>query len=440
MSSDASRPDDSQRPTNFRWGILGLACGTSWLLYLHRYCFALIKPELMKEWNLDEQQLGFLDSAFSVCYTAFQFPLGIAADAIGVRLVLTALILIWTSGFALHAAAPSVGIMWYARAMLGLGQSAAYASVSRVSKTWFPRSTRTTAQGWSGVFFGRFGGLSASFLLGYLMLGLFGLEWRTAFCILAAVGVFHGVLFWAVFRDSPRRHPLVNTAEADLIEKDDRGDLVPRMSVREMFGHMSPRSIANLLALNVQSILSTVADNIYSNWIPLFLAQVHNLEFKQMGLYWMLPLLGGACGGVIGGWLNDRMISMTGNRRWSRTIVGLGGKGIAAMLLVTALVWYDNPRTFCVILFVVKLFSDCGLSTTWGTVTDIGGRSTATVFALNNSVAGIGSIAAPVLFGTMAKFYGWPSVFITAAAAYLLCALSWLLVNCTIPVVAEDTQ
>ena len=70
------------------------------------------------------------------------------------------------------------------------------------------------------------------------------------------------------------------------------------MTVREMFSRMTPRSIVNLLTLNLQTILSAMADNIFSAWIPLFLAEVHNLKFKEMGFYASLPLLGGALGGA----------------------------------------------------------------------------------------------------------------------------------------------
>jgi hypothetical protein len=38
------------------------------MMYLHRYMFALIKPELKQQWNLGNDQLGYLDSAFSLCY------------------------------------------------------------------------------------------------------------------------------------------------------------------------------------------------------------------------------------------------------------------------------------------------------------------------------------------------------------------------------------
>jgi hypothetical protein len=51
------------------------------------------------------------------------------------------------------------------------------------------------------------------------------------------------------------------------------------------------------------------------------------------------------------------------------------------------------------LLFFVKLFDDWSLATTWGVVTDIGGRATAAVFTLNNAVAGVALVGTPALFG-----------------------------------------
>src|SRR5436853_542126 len=117
-------PDSKNKPTNVRWAVFSLACGTSWLLYLHRYAFAIIKPELVEEWQLSKVELGFLDSAFSLSSTFFQFPLGVASDVLGVRWMLMGLILLWCLGLGMHAWAPSPRYLWYARATLGLGQSA----------------------------------------------------------------------------------------------------------------------------------------------------------------------------------------------------------------------------------------------------------------------------------------------------------------------------
>ena len=433
----------SQRPTNYRWVVFAMASGTSWLMYLHRYTFSLIKPDLEEEWGLENDELGLLDSAFSLTYSLCQTLLGILGDIAGVHLVLTGMIIVWSIGLAMHAWAPSEHEMWYARATFGMGQSGVYANLSRLSRTWFPASIRTTLQGWMGTFFGRMGGFCGYMLVGGVMLGMLGLKWRPVLYGLAGIGIAHGIVFLLLFRNKPSRHSAVNEAEARLIEEpeDDQPAAPKRMSYREVLSRMSPRSIFNVACLNVQTILSTLADNIYSAWIPLFLFQVHNLGARERGIYSALPLLGGACGGVMGGWLNDFLIRRTGNRRWARSVVGLAGKGIAGVLLFASLLVYHDPRLFCCMLIVVKFFADWSLPSTWGTTVDIGGKASATVFAWNNSIAGIGSILAPILYGNVSKHFDWSWVFVTGAVAYILCALSWLAVDCTIPIIREsDTQ
>jgi len=437
--------DDSAtiQPTHFRWRVFILACGTSWLLYLHRYIFGLIKPKLAQEWGLGKDELGLIDSAFAMFYTGCQIPLGLLTDFAGVHFMLTAMIIVWSIGLALHAGSPSPKWLWGARATLGIGQSAVFAAQSRITRTWFPSAVRTSVQGWVGIFFGRFGGLSANLIVGSLMLGVFAMSWRTTVYVMATIGVVHALFFALWFRNNPRQHPQVNDAEADIIADVSSGskDKKPaKIGFGQMFSQMSVRSIANLFALNIQTMLSTLADNIYSAWIPLFLFEVHGLKFKEMGIYSALPLLGGALGGASGGWLNDRLIAWTGNRRWSRSAIGFAGKGLAGLVLLSALLLYDSPRLFCVMLFFAKFFSDWSLTTTWGAVTDVGGRMSATVFAFNNTIAGVGSIAGPIMYGTIAEHWGWTSVFITGAAAYLACASVWPLINCTIPVIPEETS
>lgn len=435
------------RPTGVRWSVFALACGTSWLLYFHRYTFALIKPELKQEWHLGSDDLGVLDSVFFTSYTACQIPLGIAGDVYGVRLVLTLLIVGWSAGLALQAAAPTRGWMAAALAVFGLGQSAAYACLSSVSRSWFPASVRTSLQGWVGVFFGRFGGLSSNLLVGTVLMGMLGVDWRTLLYALAASGAAYAGWFWIVFRDRPRDHPRVNAAEVALLEGpagDPPASSAARrdsLSVRQLLKGLRGRALFNLLALNVQTILSTAADILYSNWIPSFLADVYRFDSQERATMAALPLLGGALGGTLGGWLNDELIRATGDLRWGRRLVGMGGKCTAGLLLTAgAVLLFDRPYWFCGLLFVVKLFSDSGLATTWGTVTDIGGRASASVFAFNNAVAGIGSIVAPVLFGVIAEQYGWRPVFFTAAGFYVLCGLSWLAIDPRIPVAGDDAK
>jgi MFS family permease len=234
---------------------------------------------------------------------------------------------------------------------------------------------------------------------------------------------------------------LVNEAEADLIAGPAMTEAAaappPKMTIRELLQSIQPEALPNFICLNIQTILSTFADNIYSNWIALFLAEVYLLSEERIGLLNALPLLGGAAAGLVGGILNDYCIWLTGNPRWSRRAIAGCGKGLAAVLLLTALAFYRDPYTFCCLLFFVKFFGDWSLATSWGVITDIGGRATASVFAFNNTIAGLGLIAAPPIFGKLADHYGWPPVFVVVAAAYVLCALSWLGIDCTRPLIRE---
>jgi ACS family glucarate transporter-like MFS transporter len=437
MSYDLTSP---QRPTHVRWIVFGLGVATSWLLYLHRYVFGFLKPILAEEWGLSNEALGDIDSAFAAAYIVFQFPLAVLADAFGVHLILPLLLIVWLAGLGLMARSTSADGMWWGQAVLATGQSAVYACLNRVGRMWYPPRLLTTMQGAVGILAGRLGGWSASLIFATLLLGMLGLTWQAAIGCLLAAGIVHLVLFAALFRNSPREHPWVNEAERALIEGEGSTSANrKRMSVREMLSRMSPRSIRNLSIVTVQSLLSTVADNIFSNWIPKFLSDVNpGIKFTELGLYASLPLLGGALAGLVGGVLNDFLIARTGNRRWTRVAVAVTGKGLSAILLLVALLAYRDPYLFCVILFFVKFFGDWSLSTLWGVVADIGGRVTASVFAVNNSIAALGMIIAPKLFGMLADQYGWPTVFATAAATMALCALSWFWIDCTIPVLDES--
>ena len=425
-----------QGPTNVRWIVFALSCATSWILYVHRYAFGIIKPKLTEEMGLDKVQLGVLDTVFNSAYLLGQLPTGIAADLFGPHLFLGSSIVLWSLSMGLQAWAPTVAALTSVRVMFGASQAGAFSALAKITRNWFPLASRTSVQGWVGIFFGRAGAASANFLLATVMIGMLGLPWRTAFWILAGVGVALGVAFLVLFRDTPRSHPWANDAERELIEGPATAGPTVKLTALELWGQLRLGGVFNLLALNAQTLLSNAADILYQAWIPLYLVETHNLDFKQMGIFSAFPLLGGAAGGAVGGWLNDRLGRRS--RRWGRSLVGLVGKGGAAALLMVAVAFSDNPYLFCSLLFWVKFVGDWSLASTWGTVTDIGGPASATVFSINNAVGNIGAVVAPLIYGFVAKQYGWTPVFVSVAAIYLLCAASWLLVDCTRPLLAEN--
>ena len=109
----------AERPTRVRYMVFVLGFGTSWMLYLHRYSFALIKPFLKEELDVSNTELGYMDAVFGATYFGVQFPTGLWGDVAGVHWLLGGLILLWAVSLAMHAWAPNVKILYAARALLG---------------------------------------------------------------------------------------------------------------------------------------------------------------------------------------------------------------------------------------------------------------------------------------------------------------------------------
>ena len=162
--------------------------------------------------------------------------------------------------------------------------------------------------------------------------------------------------------------------------------------------------------------------------MPQFLMETKGFSVGQMGIYAGLPIWGGAIGGLCGGILNDQLIRRVGSR-WARRLVASGGKIMAAMLIAGSL-QFDDGRLVMIVLACCKFFSDMSQPTWWGTVTDIGGPASGTVFGIVNTVGAIGAITAGYAMGWVLDVYSWNWLFGLVGSMYLLTALFWGLVNC----------
>lgn len=435
-----STASDSARPTNVRWFIFFLACASSALLYLHRYSWGVIKPDILKENpDLTDLQIGWLDSAFTVTYAIGQVPCGLASDILGPRLILTSSVFLWSAMVAGTALIHGYWMLALVRAVFGLSQAGTYPILGQLTRFWFPRQIRTVVQG-TITAMGRLGGAAASVVVATLLMGLLGLSWRTALLVLAVPGLVLAAAVWYSVRSSPGQHPWTNTEEQKLIAGMDTLPETSRKAAAEPDGshdtglsisfQFKPAAVVTFVMLLFYSFVSTFADMLYVNWIPTFLVQGRGLDFRLMGLLATLPLLGGAAGGVVGGILNDSLYRWTGNRRWSRSGVACTGKLLAALFMASSL-WTADGLVAMIALLACKFFGDWSQPTQWGTITDIGGRASATVFGVVNTVGNIGAVVAGPVMGYWKQQYGWEGLFLSVAVIYVVAALAWLFIDCT---------
>jgi sugar phosphate permease len=414
-----------ERASRVRWFIFFVACASSLFLYLHRYSWGVIKPSFLKEHpEITSEEIGSLDAAFGITYAFGQVPAGLAADLFGPRLVLGGIILLWSISTVGVAWVAVFWQLWCVRAALGLTQAGCYPVLSKVTRNWFPQSVRTSVQGVVAAM-GRIGAACSSLLVASVLIGYFQVSWQSALVGIALPGAALSVAWWLIVRNSPRQHPRVNAAELALIE---RGTVPPSASSRVKL-HRDRRTLLNLAMLLLYAFASNVYDAIYLFWIPTYLID-RGLTQSDMGLFNTLPFIGAAIGGICGGMLNDYLIRRTGNRRWSRSGVAFTGKFIAAGCVALSVQTGDG-RIAMVVLLVARFFGDWSLPTQWGAMTDMGGRAIATIFGFVNSVGALGVFAAGYLYGNLKSMYGWEGLFLGAAVACLVSALSWLFVDCT---------
>jgi len=181
---------------------------------------------------------------------------------------------------------------------------------------------------------------------------------------------------------------------------------------------------------------STFQDQFYVNWLPKYLNDYKGFDKEMRGLWLPWVLIGGAAGGIIGGFLNDYLIRRTGNRRWTRSLVAFSGKLIGAGLVLVSM-QFEDGRAVMLVLIAVRIFSDWSLPTQWAAVTDMGGKAAATVFGIVNTVGAVGGVAAGPVFGYLKQEYGPSGLFYGVAFMCVLAALTWLFIDCTKRVVSD---
>jgi MFS family permease len=422
----------AERPTQVRWLIFALACAASWLLYLHRYSWGVIKPTFSQQHpEISATDLGWLDSAFQGAYALGQVPGGLAGDFFGTGLVLTLLILLWSAWVPGVAWTGNFAGLFGIRSAFGLAQAGAYPAMSKLTRNWFPLAIRTSVQGVVAAF-GRIGAACAPPILGTVMMGLMGLSWQTSLLILAVPGVLLAGLFALTVRDHPRGHRWCNTAEREEIEA---GNVLATKAKRGTL-LLNRGSLFSLGMMLAYSFFSTFQDQLYVNWIPMFLENGRGLDKEMMGLFTPLPLIGAAVGGILGGFLNDYFLRRTSRRRWARSGIAFTGKFVAAGLVLLSVQMADG-RVAMVVLLAARFFGDWSLPTQWGTITEMSGRASGTVFGLVNTAGAIGGFVAGPVLGNLKQHFGWEGLFLGVAVMCALSAVTWLFIDCTRRLVAD---
>jgi sugar phosphate permease len=137
----AQTADDSQSLRAFAPALILLAICIL-INYVDRGNLSIAAPLLKDELDISASQLGILLAAFFWTYTAMQFVSGWLVDRFDVKLVIAAGYLLWSLATATTGIVRGFTILLMMRLMLGIGESVAFPSCSKILARQLPEHHR----------------------------------------------------------------------------------------------------------------------------------------------------------------------------------------------------------------------------------------------------------------------------------------------------------
>jgi MFS transporter, ACS family, glucarate transporter len=390
------------------------------LLYIDRACISAAKESIALDLALNDKQIGWVLSIFTLGYALMQTPSGILADRYGPRRVLSSIMIIWSLLTALTGAAWNFFSMLLVRLLFGAGEAGAFPGMARAVYSWIPLRERGLVQGIN------FSGsrLGAAFALPLVALMIQALEWRLTFLLLGGFGLLFGCVWYLWFRDSPFAHGQVSEPEKAFLQTHlqspgtDTEQPAP-LSAAQLLGSR------NMWLAMGQYFSSNFTFFFCLTWLFPYVKEQYSLEMVEAGMYASLPLLAGAAGNWVSGWWVDRLYRQ-GKWAQSRQWPAMIGFALAAIGMIASLHMHSvgGAITF---LSLAIFGADMTLSPSWSFCIDIGKSHAGTVSGTMNMAGNIGSFVTALAFPYLRDWTGSiEPFFYLGAALNLLAIFIWL--------------
>lgn len=403
-----------------RGKVLLLLCFMYMITYVDRVNISTAAPFIQRELSLSNTQLGLALSAFAIPYAFFQIFGGMIGDRFGPRKVLGVVGFTWGIATIATGFVGGLGTLFAARLALGFGEGASFPTATHAMAKWLPTERRAFGQGITHSF-SRLGNAIAPLFIA-LIIGLWG--WRESFWVAGAVSLIW-VFFWiAYFRDNPADHPKMTQEELD--------ELPPYQTLRTD----GTREPVNWPLLLKRVLPVTFIDFcygwslwVYLTWIPSFFAHSYGLALGKFALFTSLVLVAGVVGDTVGGLLSDSLMRRTGNLRFARRSVLVGGL-VGSFAFIVPTLFIRNLAVVTICLALAFFFLELCNSVLWAIPMDIAPRHAGTAGGLMNTGFGVAGILSPLTFGFLLDKTGhWVIPFGVSAALLFLGALLALRVN-----------
>lgn len=386
-----------------RWVVLLLAAALC-INYVDRGNLATVGKLISDEMQLSPKQFGYLSSAFFVTYVLVMIPAGWLSDRFGARRVLTGGVLIWSTATLLTGFANGLVALFLLRLLLGLGESVAFPSVSKLLATVVPDSERGRSNGTTG--FGYLIGPAIGTAIGGYLMSRIG--WRPVFVLFGCVSLLW-LWPWSRIRVSERSATTQVNPDAPTY----RQILRQRGLWGASLGHFAGN-------YNFYFILT---------WLPKYLQDARHFSSDMMTATTTTTYMINAVCAISMGYIADRWV----RAGRSRTVIYKGPMALNHVVSIACMAGMAllPPGGLVACLFVFAIVT--GLSSPGYYAipqTMAGPLATGRWVGIQNTCGNLSGIIAPAMAGVLV---GWSSgryesAFALAAAINVLGIIGWVFI------------
>jgi ACS family glucarate transporter-like MFS transporter len=364
------KPDVNQGLSRF-WVVAGLFL-LSLITYIDRAAISSVKDAMSSDLHFTDQMMGAVFSAFALGYALAQVPSGWMADRFGPRLLLTAVVTLWSLLTGATGLATSFTLLLAIRFLFGIGEAGAFPGAARAFHNWLPSSQHGRANGI--IFAGSRLGAAAAFPLMTWLLERY--DWRSAFYWIAVPGLVWAAAWYTLFRDHPAEAPAREHASS-------------QMSMAEAF--RSPFlfwTMGQYFAANFTTFLAL-------SWMLPYLKAEYKLSASDAAWYATLPLLFGATSQWATGSIVDRLWNR--RRSWSRALPAMLGFALSTVGLLLLCV-ASTPMQAVAAFILASYGVEMTISPSWAYCLDMGGKNAGALSGAMNMMGNLSSFLSANLF------------------------------------------
>ncbi len=286
-----------QRALRARWEIWSVMAAAYMVVFFHRLAAGVVRNDLVRDFGLSASAFGSLAAMYFYAYMAMQVPVGMLADTLGARATVSAGMLLAGAGSVLFGLAPTPGLLFLGRFLVGIGVSTVFVSILKIQSQWFREREFATMSGVTALV-GNLGGVLAQ---APLALAVAAFTWRSTFL---GIGLFSGILAllcWGFIRNRPQDKgwPALNEAQAGIVP--------PR--AEELLAGL--KGVVSRWRVWPAFVLSGCASGLYlafsGAWGTSFLRDVYGMERTAASGIVAFSVYGGMAGCFLTGWFSDRI-------------------------------------------------------------------------------------------------------------------------------------